>query len=129
MSCLDIQGNHAHDLVVQFIRDSHETPGVVAHAIELMDTAIADQENCDALLSKHARKWGLSRLALVDRNILRLGTYELRLAVLPHKIVISEALRLAKEFSTTESVRFVNGVLDAIAKDIAGHKTPQEETE
>lgn len=118
---MDIQGTHARDLIVQFMRDSREVQSVLDYAVELMDSAMADRDNCDNLLSKHARKWGLSRLALVDRNILRLATYELRLGVLPHKIVISEALRLAKEFSTSESVRFVNGVLDAIAKDITVH--------
>jgi len=77
-------------------------------------------DDIDDLLVRHARHWELSRLALVDRNILRLGVCELRRGRTPLKVVISEALRLAQEFSTAESPRFVNGVLDAVAKEIAG---------
>jgi N utilization substance protein B len=55
---------------------------------------------------------------MVDRNILRLGVYELRKGSAPFKVVISEALRLAREFSSAESPRFINGVLDAVAKEL-----------
>lgn len=96
-------------------------------AMKMLRAAFDDRTNSDALLSRHARRWELPRLALVDRNILRLAVHELRQAETPSKVVISEALRLAREFSTAESPRFVNGVLDAVAKELFSQddKTPK----
>ena len=83
----------------------------------LVKAAYEDRAECDRLLARHARHWELGRLALVDRNILRLAVTEM-LAKAPPKVVITEAMQLAREFSTAESPRFVNGVLDAIAKEL-----------
>lgn len=69
----------------------------------------------DDLLIKHAENWDLGRMAIVDRNILRLGTYELLFRDdIPPKVSINEAVNLAKKFSQEESGKFVNGVLDKI---------------
>ena len=133
LCCLDVRGERARDLVAAFLADSEEPPATLAAASDLLAAAWADRPACDELLARHARNWELSRLALVDRNILRLAACELRAAKTPPKIVISEALKLAQEFSTSESPRFVNGVLDAVAKQIgrdagdAGDKGRQEE--
>jgi len=119
LSCLDVQGEKVRDLIDSFVEDSQEPPDVLRAARELLSAAWADRAACDELLAKHARNWELSRLALVDRNILRLGACELRSARAPAAVVISEALKLAQEFSTADSPRFVNGVLDAVAKELA----------
>lgn len=119
LSCLDVQGAKARDLVLAFIDDSRDPPDVRRTARQMLDQALADRDACDELVVRHARHWGLDRLALVDRNILRLAVSELLARATPHKVVISEALQLAKEFSTAESPRFINGVLDAIAKALA----------
>lgn len=124
LSCLDVQGVKVRDLVEAFIDDSRDGAEVRRAAKEMIDGALADRAACDALVSRHARHWELGRLALVDRNILRLAVSELRAARAPAKVVISEALQLAKEFSTAESPRFINGVLDAIAKSL-----PESETQ
>jgi transcription antitermination protein NusB len=105
-------------LVHEFIDDSREAQEVIESAHVLVKDAYEDRTECDRLLARHARHWDLNRLALVDRNILRLAAHELRLAKAPPKVVITEAIRLAREFSTAESPRFVNGVLDAIAKEL-----------
>ena len=84
----------------------------------MLKDAFDDRPQSDELLSRHARRWELPRLALVDRNILRLAVCELRKGQTPFKVVISESLRLAREFSTAESPRFVNGILDAVAKEL-----------
>lgn len=68
----------------------------------------------DELLERFAESWTVDRMALVDRNILRLGTYELLHEATAAAVVIDEAIELAKELSTGESHRFVNGVLEAI---------------
>ncbi len=74
----------------------------------------------DALISGHAAHWRLERMPAVDRNILRLAVYEMRHTETPAPVVIDEALELARRFSTEESVLFVNGVLDAVHREVSG---------
>ena len=119
LCCLDAQGAGARELAHEFINDSKEDEATIEAAHALTREAFDDAPICDRLLARHARHWDLGRLALVDRNILRLATYELRSGRAPRKVVITEAIRLAREFSTAESPRFINGVLDAIAKEIS----------
>ncbi len=106
-------------MVEEFIRDSHEPSTVVDRALQMLAESFDDRSECDEVLKRHARRWDIPRLALVDRNILRLGVHELREGKTPFKVVISEALRLAREFSSAESPRFVNGILDAVARELA----------
>ena len=128
LCCLDAQGDGAVELVHEFIDDSKEDDQAILAAHELAREAFADLAECDLVLARHARHWELGRLALVDRNILRLGAFELRTERAPKKVVITEAIRLAKEFSTAESPRFINGVLDAVAKELGGdEKTGRDE--
>ncbi len=118
LCCLDVQGPEAMPLVQQFIDDSREADEALQAARQLLRKTFADLPECDTLLARHAKHWDLPRLAMVDRNILRLAVHELRSGQTPPKVVISEALQLAKEFSTAESPRFINGVLDAVLKEI-----------
>ena len=71
----------------------------------------------DALIGRYAENWELERMAVVDRNILRQGIFELLWETgVPPKVAINEALEVAKKFSTQESSRFINGILDRIHK-------------
>jgi N utilization substance protein B len=73
------------------------------------------QTGLDAMISKVAENWRLDRMAAIDRNILRLGAYEmLHCPEVPAKVAINEALELAKRYSTAQSSRFVNGILDRV---------------
>ena len=73
------------------------------------------QTALDAMISKVAENWRLDRMAAIDRNILRLGAYEmLHCPEVPAKVAINEALELAKRYSTAQSSRFVNGILDRV---------------
>ena len=83
------------------------TNGVAANAAEI-----------DDLISRHASHWRIERMPNVDRNILRLAVHELMAGDTPPAVVIDEALELAKEFAGDESVQFINGVLDAVYKEI-----------
>jgi len=75
-------------------------------------------ETLDQYISKYSKNWELSRLAIVDKNILRLGICELTLFPdIPAKVSINQGVELAKRYSTLESSRFVNGILDALYKD------------
>lgn len=120
LCCLDVQGEDARPSVGQFIAESKEEPGTLDLARELLELALRDRPACDEVLARHARHWDLTRLALVDRNILRLATAEMRADRAPGRVVITEAIALAREFSTAESPRFINGVLDAVARELRG---------
>ena len=75
----------------------------------------------DAQITKHAQNWRIERMPAVDRNILRLAGYELLFTDTPPAVAIDEALELTRTFSGDESVQFVNGVLDAIRRELAGN--------
>ena len=76
------------------------------------------QQKIDDLIRQFTEHWSLDRMAVVDRNILRQGIYELLWAPdVPPKVTINEALEVAKKFSTQESSRFINGILDRIRKE------------
>ena len=118
LCCIDAQGDKVRDLLEEFFESSRDDTETIRAARALLDEALADREGCDEILSRHARHWQLGRLAMVDRNILRLGVFELRQLTATPGSVITEALKLAQEFSTADSPRFVNGILDAVAKEI-----------
>ncbi len=74
----------------------------------------------DGLISEYATNWELGRMAVIDRNVLRLGTYELTYSDdIPPKVAINEAIDLAKKYGDKDSGKFVNGVLDKISKEKA----------
>jgi N utilization substance protein B len=98
-------------------QDEPEETHVFADA--LASGAIASVEKIDALIGRHAENWRLDRMAVVDRNILRLATYEfLHDAETPKTVVINEAIEIARRFSSQESPQFINGILDSIRKEI-----------
>ena len=82
-------------------------------------------QDIDDKISQHATNWQLKRMAVIDRNVLRIGVFELlHTADIPPKVTINEAVELAKKYGDLESSKFVNGILDKIHKlDIA----PKEE--
>jgi N utilization substance protein B len=89
--------------------------------------ATANLTAVDAMITKHAEHWRLERMPSVDRNILRLAVYELLFTETPPAVVIDEALELTKKFSGDEAVHFVNGVVDAVRREmVAVQATPGE---
>ena len=80
----------------------------------LFEGAAAEAAALDALITRHAENWRLERIAAIDRAILRLAAHELRTEKTPPKVVIDEALELAKKFSSEDAASFVNGVLNAV---------------
>src|SRR5271165_3610609 len=80
----------------------------------------------DKLIEGHAEHWRMDRMAAVDRNLLRAGVAEfLGFPETPRAVVINEALEIARRFSTPESVQFINGVLDSVARELGEAKTEQ----
>ena len=119
LCCLDARGSDAWETAEAFLKESREPAETIESAQRLLGETFNDLEAIDEILIRHARHWELARLAMVDRNILRIATSELKSGSVPFKVVISEALKLAQEFSTAESPRFVNGVLDAVARELS----------
>jgi transcription antitermination protein NusB len=93
-------------------RTAAGTPPVPAYAAELVTGVQAHRPRIDELLSRHSHGWALERMPAVDRNILRIGVYELLWQDdVPDAVAIDEAVQLAKDLSTDESPAFVNGLL------------------
>jgi N utilization substance protein B len=80
--------------------------------------AFENQAQIDELIVKHAQHWRLERMAVVDRNVLRMAVSELLYGETPSIVVIDQALEIARKFSTDESTQFVNGILDAVKDEI-----------
>jgi transcription antitermination protein NusB len=89
-----------------------------AYAVDLARGVAARRDELDALLGKFSEHWAVDRMPAVDRAILRIGCYELEQGELPAPVVISEAVELAKQYSTKDSGRFVNGLLARIADEL-----------
>jgi len=93
------------------------TPQVRDRALALAAAVVDDCARVDPTLERAAERWRLERLAVVDRNLLRLAAVELAGGVTPPKVVIDEAVRLARWFGGPKSPAFVNGILDRLARD------------
>jgi N utilization substance protein B len=92
---------------------------VRAFATAIVTGTVEDLAALDALISAHSQHWRIERLAVIDRLVLRLAAWELRHEPeTPPAVVINEAVELARRFGTDDSVRFVNGVLDAIRRGL-----------
>jgi N utilization substance protein B len=126
--------SRGREVALQVLYQVEQNPGISAEEIHRFVTRrlLEDRKLCeftesltagvkehqaalDAMISKVAENWRLDRMAAIDRNILRLGAYEmLHCPEVPAKVAINEALELAKRYSTAQSSRFVNGILDRV---------------
>ena len=105
-------------LETKFWKSAKSADTTRAFANKLFEGAAKDVGVLDALIVGHSDNWRFERMAAIDRAILRLAIHELRVADTPHKVVLNEAVDLAKKFSSEESGAFVNGVLDAVRKSL-----------
>lgn len=87
-------------------------------ATRLATRTLAELELLDERIRSRAEHWRISRMAVVDRNILRLAVYEFLYEPTPRTVAINEALEIARRFSTYEATQFINGILDAIKRDL-----------
>lgn len=117
---LDVQGDEAQAMLRMFFNQNTDDPMVLQLAEKWTHAAWEKVRACDDLIAAAAVRWKLSRLSHVDRAILRVAVYQLRYCSdeIPPKVVINEAIEIAKKFSTEQSPRFVNGVLDAVLKHL-----------
>jgi transcription antitermination factor NusB len=97
--------------------NQQEEDEVVSYAVYLVNGVKENMEKIDAVISKYAANWEIGRMATVDRNILRVASYELLFSdEVPPKVAINEAIEMAKKYGDKDSSKFVNGILDKISK-------------
>ena len=115
---VDIRRADPAQIISEFWQ-AHEqiTDDIKAYANRLVEGTLQRLADIDRLITAHADNWDLKRMAVIDRNILRVGAFELLyLEGVPSKVCINEAIELAKRFGDVESGKFINGILDAIHK-------------
>src|SRR5918912_2668432 len=100
--------------------------GAREFATRLATGTLAHLEGIDERIRSRAEHWRISRMAVVDRNILRMAVYEFLHEQTPRTVAINESLEIARRFSTYEATQFINGILDAIKRDL-DRERPQED--
>lgn len=121
---LDVQGDHMLGMLRMFFHEETDDAMTLQLAEKWTLGAWEYQRACDDLIAQAAMRWKLSRLSHVDRAILRLSVYQLKYCPdIPFKVVLNEAIEISKKYSTEQSPRFVNGVLDAVLKTLQTEKT------
>lgn len=122
-------GVDAREIDRFIVRRLHEAK-LRDYARALVAGVQAHQPEIDALITRVAENWRLDRMAAIDRNILRLGAFEMLYdPEIPVKVAINEALELAKRYSTAQSSRFVNGILDRLQAPLAAPESTKAEPE
>lgn len=114
------QVDEVFDDVAEHFEMPHAAQGF---ARDLVAKVIEHAAALDELVSSHAKNWRVERMAIVDRNILRLAAFELVYTETPAAVILDEAVELARRFGSDESPPFVNGVLDAVAREVRVKET------
>ncbi|MFA5339590.1 MAG: transcription antitermination factor NusB [Candidatus Omnitrophota bacterium] len=117
---IDVRKDPEDKILVDFWKNIETEPEVSDFAAKIVIGTIRNKKKIDEMITKYASNWKLSRMAVIDRNVLRMAAYELLFCEdIPPKVSINEAVDLAKKFGDTESGKFVNGILDKINKEEA----------
>ena len=101
----------------EFLRRRLRTAELVELSRALVAGVRRNRAELDARIEKTAENWSLGRMAVTDRNVLRLGAYEILFSDTPDPVAINEALELAKRYGAAQSAQFVNGILDRLMRD------------
>jgi N utilization substance protein B len=117
--CWEISKGKSEEIYNDLLSKTELDPPSKLFSADLFKKTVQNQKEIDAIIRENVQHWDFSRIAVVDKNILRMGICELLyLDDIPVKVSIDEAIELAKKYSSEDSGSFVNGVLDAIAKKI-----------
>ena len=111
----DLNPQRSQEVSLKFLSQRlHRDEELIRFARELVEGVQLHVDKLDELISKYTQNWTITRIAATDRNVLRLGAYELVYTDTPGPVVLNEAVELSKRFGGKQSARFVNGVLDQI---------------
>ena len=126
---LDLRGPEFLGEAAAFLRDEEPDKGTREFALHLVRGAAERRHEIDGVIRSVAQNWDIERMAVVDRNVLRMATYELLFCRdIPPKVSINEAIELGKRFSTQNSGGFINGVLDKIKERTADAQQAEGKT-
>jgi N utilization substance protein B len=115
-SLANVSRANASEAIEKFFQHFEAQNELLDHATALVHGILLNSQRIDEMISKHSEKWRLERMAIVDRNVLRIACYEFLFAPdLSPGIIIDEAVEVAKRFGSDKSAAFVNGILDSIA--------------
>lgn len=113
------QDKEINDLLAYNVKEFAPSFNDEGFALHLVEGVLKNKEEIDDLIKKYATEWPIEQITIVDRNILRLGIYELKFdPEIPSKVAINEAIEVAKTYGGESSGKFVNGVLGAIYKEM-----------
>ena len=108
----DVNPRQSVEEIKEFVHVRLQNEELEAFCISLILGVKRNQDELDAMLSKTATNWALDRMASTDRNLLRLGAFEILYTETPERVAVNEAIELAKRFGSSQSAPFVNGILD-----------------
>jgi len=119
---VDITSDHTEKTLDDFIDHFVDDEEIVPYAKELVGGVYRHLSSIDELIERASRNWTVSRMSSIDRNILRIATYELVYNPdIPYKVAINEGIELAKRFGSQRFPAFANGVLDRVRTEVASH--------
>ena len=110
----DLNPRDSRDQIAPFLHSRLNDEKLREFAMTLVLGVLRNLAELDALLESKADNWSLGRMAATDRNVLRLGAFEIRYADTPDRVAIDEAVELAKRYGSAQSSQFVNGILDKL---------------
>jgi transcription antitermination factor NusB len=112
---LDLRGDELLREAREFVRGEDRDPETARFALQLVEGTRAHRDELDKEIQSVAQNWSIARMAVIDRNVLRLATFELlHCPEVPPKVAVNEAIELGKRYSTQNSGAFINGILDKI---------------
>lgn len=118
---MDLSGGDWQELLVHLAAEFALAPEAVNFARDLIAGVEANRQHLDQEIEQRSEGWPVRRMGVVDRNILRLGAYELLLREdIPPAVAVNEAVELAKRFGDRDSSRFINGILGRMLKELKG---------
>ncbi len=114
---IDVSKQDCDEVIEDFWHRYKEENFIKDFTVQIVEGAISHLLEIDNIIGKYTQNWKLSRIAVIDRNILRIGCFELLfLQDIPPKVSINEAIELAKKYGDVNSSKFINGILDKIHK-------------
>lgn len=122
---IDMAGGMPAEIYPHFWLEHEVEPGVKEFAQGLVEGVMRERETLDGILAGTVAHWRVSRMAVVDRNILRVAVYELAwLRETPAAVILDEAIEVGKKFGSEQSGSFINGILDAVRKRVERGDVP-----
>jgi N utilization substance protein B len=123
---LEATSSTARQVIRDYWREFPGDPEGRAYSEQVVQAVMDDREALDANITRASQNWRIARMTRVDRNVLRIGTWELlHMPDIPRAVIIDEAVELAKQFGTEESGAFVNGVLGRVADECGRIEAPE----